>query len=84
MSVPQENRMADDDNARRLIATTKQRYNGKWIVEGEEFEALTEEDVSDLVTMRFAVRASGAMGSRAGGYLRRDMRAERPARKAKA
>jgi hypothetical protein len=71
----------ETETARRLIATTKQHYNGKWLVEGEEFEALCEQDVSDLVAIKFAVRATGAMGSRAGSYLRRDMRAERQLKK---
>jgi len=64
-----------------LRATAYQKYRGRDVRAGEQFEAVSEHDAEDLVALRFAVRVEAAAPKAAapdtGTYKRRDMRSER-------
>jgi hypothetical protein len=63
-----------------LRALAFQRYGGRDVRAGEEFEVSSEGDAADLVALRFAVRVNGSVSKpdpAPGTYKRRDMRSER-------
>jgi hypothetical protein len=56
----------------RLVATARQKYDGRSLVSGDEFEA-TAQDAEDLIALHMARPAE----SEPRIYRRRDMRAEK-------
>jgi len=59
----------------RLVVTRSGNYSGRVLRSGDEI-TVPETDAADLIAARFARRATGTMGRRAGKYLRRDIRAK--------
>jgi hypothetical protein len=59
----------------KMVATARQKYKGRWLIRGQEFDVDTEAEADDLSSrsVQFAERKYPKSRER---YQRRDMRAK--------